>query len=73
MAGRGLSGAGIFILAVIVGYLAILFGWLAYAELAGVSDREGAMIMGIVFFFAPAGALLIGIAALVTFLTRRRK
>ena len=72
--GRGLIAIGVFILATILGYLAILFGWIAYTELADVFDREGAMIMGIAFFFAPAGGLLIGlVASIVTFRRMSRR
>ncbi len=65
MAGRLLIASGAFIVATIIGYFAILFGWIAYTEMAGVFDREGAMIMGIAFFFAPIGGLLIGLAVAI--------
>jgi hypothetical protein len=33
--------------------------------MAGIFDREGAMIMGFAFFFAPIGGLLRGLAAAI--------
>ena len=70
MAGRGLFSVGAFILGTIIGYLAILFGWIAYTEMAGIFDREGAMIMGVAFFFAPIGGLLLGLVASIVIFRR---
>lgn len=69
---RGFIIFGVFILAAIAGYLAILFGWIAYTERADVFDREGAMIMGVAFVFAPIGGFLIGLVAAVA-ISRRVK
>lgn len=54
----------------VAGYCAVLFGWVAYTNLFDVFDREGAMAMGVAFFFAPVGAVLAGIAGAV-WLARR--
>lgn len=43
--------------------------WLTYG---GVSQREGAAAMGVIFFFTPAGAILGAIAGLILGLARRR-
>jgi hypothetical protein len=52
----------------ILGCLAIAFGYIAYADSTNYFDREGATGMGVVFFYAPLGGLVIGIiAAVVTF------
>jgi len=71
MAGRGLFTLGAFILGTIIGYLVILFGWIAYTEIADIFDREGAMIMGVAFFFAPIGGLLLGLAVVSIAIFRR--
>lgn len=53
---------------------ALAFGlgllWLTYG---GVSQREGAAAMGVIFFFTPAGAVLGAIVGLVLGLTRSRR
>lgn len=63
----------VFILAAILGYLAVLFGWIAITELADISDSEGAMIMGVAFFFAPVGGLVLGLVAACAAQYRLRK
>lgn len=54
-----------FIIGLALGYAAVLFGWIGYAELAGVPDREGGKIMGVAFVLAPAGAIATGIVMAV--------
>jgi hypothetical protein len=49
----------------ILGFLAIAFGYLAYADSTDYFDREGATGMGVIFVIAPFGGLIIGIAAAV--------
>jgi hypothetical protein len=39
----------------------------------GVSQREGAAAMGVIFFFTPAGALVGAVLGLVLGLIRRRR
>jgi len=52
----------------VLGCLAIAFGYIAYADSTHYLDREGATGMGVVFFYAPLGGLIIGIiTAVVTF------
>jgi hypothetical protein len=53
---------------------ALAFGigllWLTYG---GVSQREGAAAMGVIFFFTPAGSILGAIVGLMMGLVRRRR
>jgi hypothetical protein len=49
-----------FVLATILGFLAIAFGYVAYADQANYLDREGATGMAVVFFYAPLGGIVIG-------------
>jgi hypothetical protein len=42
------------------GYLAILFGWVAYADAFAVADDNGGKVISIAFTLAPLGGLLIG-------------
>lgn len=59
-----------FIGGLVLGYCVILFGWIAYTNIFDVFDREGGMIMGIVFFFAPIGGVVLGFIG-AYWLTRR--
>lgn len=55
-----------FVLATIVGFLMIAFGYVGYADQA--NDREGATGMAVVFFYAPLGGVIIGtVSAFLTF------
>jgi hypothetical protein len=49
-----------FVLATIAGFLAIAFGYVAYADQASYLDREGATGMAVVFFYAPLGGIIVG-------------
>jgi hypothetical protein len=60
-----------FFAGLIVGYAAVLFGWIAYAELFDVGDMDGGKIMEVAFALAPAGAVVIGIVLAVAFGRRR--
>ena len=61
-----------FVLATIAGFLAIAFGYIAYADPA--SDREGATGMAVVFFYAPLGGIIIGaISGFLIFKWRSRR
>ncbi len=44
-----------FFLGLVAGYCVVLFGWMAYTNLANVRDFEGAAAMQVAFFFAPLG------------------
>jgi hypothetical protein len=57
----------VFIIATIAAYLAIVFGWIAYADYAHVADNEGAKGMGVVFVYGPVCAILIGAGAALLF------
>jgi hypothetical protein len=57
-----------FIVGTLVGFAAIAFGYIAYADSTHYLDREGATGMGVVFFYAPLGGLLLGtISARIAF------
>jgi hypothetical protein len=63
-----------FVLATIVGFLAIAGGYLAYAISTDYPDREGATGMAVIFIEAPLGGLVIGfVCALVTAKMLRRR
>lgn len=55
------------VIGLVAGYLAVLFGWIAYSELARVHDMDGGKIMAIAFFFAPVGAVLLAIILAAVF------
>jgi len=56
-------GIAIFAAATVVGYFVIVFGWLAYAAVFDIADREGGKGMAMIFIFAPAAGALIGLIA----------
>jgi len=58
---RTLAGFLGFIGGLIAGYCIVLFGWVAYTNIADVSDMGGGKAMGVAFFFAPVGAVIVGI------------
>jgi hypothetical protein len=63
-----------FILAAVVGFLAIAGGYIAYAISTEFFDREGATGMAVVFFYAPVGGIIIGvISAVATFKILKRR
>ena len=47
-----------FFLGLVAGYCVVLFGWMAYTNLAMFRDFEGAAAMQVAFFFAPLGGCL---------------
>ena len=57
---RTLAGFLGFIGGLIAGYCIVLFGWVAYTNIANVSDMGGGKAMGVAFFFAPLGAVIAG-------------
>lgn len=57
---RTLAGFLGFIGGLIAGYCIVLFGWVAYTNIADVSDMGGGKAMGVAFFFAPVGAVIAG-------------
>lgn len=58
----------------IAGYLAIVLGYMIWAEATNFFDREGAASMGVLFFMGPAGGLLTGLlAAVITWRSRGRR
>jgi hypothetical protein len=63
-----------FFLTAIIGCLAIAFGYIGYADSTHTFDREGATGMAVVFFYAPLGGVIVGLAcavAAVNILSRR--
>ena len=46
----------------VAGYCIVLFGWVAYTNIAAARDFEGAAAMQVAFFFAPLGGLVTGVA-----------
>jgi len=46
-----------FILGLMAGYCAILFGWIGYSELFHVFDADGGRILSIAFLVAPLGGM----------------
>ena len=56
-------GIAIFAAATVVGYFVIVFGWLAYAAVFDIADREGSKGMAMIFIFAPAAGAVIGLIA----------
>lgn len=60
--------------AAILGFLAIAFGYVAYAGQPHHLDREGATGMAVVLFYAPLGEIVIGAVSgilIFKFLSRR--
>jgi len=66
-----MRAVGMFLLGLLAGYLAILFGWIALADLFDLGDLDGGKIMGVAFGFAPMGGVVAGIV-LAILLGRRR-
>jgi len=65
-----IRAVAIFAVATVVGYVIVVFGWLAYAGLFDIGDREGGKGMGMIFIVGPAAGALIGLVATVL-LSRR--
>lgn len=61
-----------FIAATIIGYVLSIAAYVAYIELSGTYDREGALAMGVAFVIGPAVALACGIAATIWRLRRSK-
>jgi len=68
----GKTAAGFigFIGGLVLGYCAVLFGWVAYTEMFDVGDLGGAKAMGVAFFFAPVGGVIAGIICAVLLMRR---
>lgn len=60
-----LGGVGGFLLGALLGYCAVLFGWLAYASAFDVFDADGGKIMGVAFGFAPMAAIVAGVVGAI--------
>jgi hypothetical protein len=68
--GKTVAGLLGFIGGMVLGYCIVLFGWVTYTNLFDVADLGGGKAMGIAFFFAPVGGVILGIIGAV-WLTRR--
>ena len=66
-----MKALGLFVVGVVVGYLAILFGWVTFTEFIPVADHDGGTTMAVGFFFAPLGALVLGIILAIAFGRKR--
>ena len=62
-----------FCLGLVAGYCAVLFGWVAYTNLVGSNQFEGAAAMQVAFFFAPVGGVLAGLALGISCQKGRRR
>jgi|SRR5437764_1561421 hypothetical protein len=67
---RFVRSVAIFGVSTVIGYLLVVSGWLAYADVFGIGDREGGKGMAIIFIFGPAAGAVIGLIA-AGFLSRR--
>ena len=67
---KSVAGLLGFIGGLVLGYCIVLFGWVAYTDLFDVADLGGGKAMGIAFFFAPVGGVILGIIGAV-WLARR--
>lgn len=56
-----LAGIAGFVIGAVLGYCIVLFGWVAYTNIVDYHDFEGAASMGVAFFFAPLGGIVLGI------------
>jgi hypothetical protein len=65
-----IRAVAIFAAATVIGYLAIVFGWIAYAHIFDIADREGGKGMAMIFIFGPSAAAIIGLIA-ASLLSRR--
>lgn len=54
-----------FIGSLVIGYLAILIGFLSLWEAMGNADQNGGIAMSVAFFIAPVAGLIIGVAGAV--------
>ena len=55
----------------VLGYCAVLFGWVAFTSVFAYRDFEGAATMQVAFFFAPLGAIVLGLVLAFWFQSRQ--
>lgn len=60
---RFVRSVAIFGVSTVIGYLLVVSGWLAYADVFGIGDREGGKGMAMIFIFGPAAGAVIGLIA----------
>jgi hypothetical protein len=65
-----LRALAIFVAAAVIGYVFLVFSWIAYASMFDIADPDGGKGMEIVFVVAPVAAAAVGLMA-VGLLSRR--
>lgn len=50
-----------FVAGLVLGYLLVVLGWVFYAVIAQVGDRDGGKLMSIMFLAAPIGGMAAGL------------
>jgi hypothetical protein len=65
-----IRGVAIFAAATLIGYVVVVSGWLAYAAVFDIGDREGGKGMGMIFILGPAAGAVVGLIA-AALLSRR--
>jgi MFS family permease len=65
-----IRAVAIFAAATVIGYVVVVFGWIAYAHIFDIADREGGKGMGMIFIVGPAAGAIIGLIA-ASLLSRR--
>jgi len=63
LSARFVRGVAIFAAATVIGYFAVVFGWIVYASVFDIGDREGGKGMTMIFIFAPVAGAVIGLIA----------
>jgi membrane associated rhomboid family serine protease len=59
-----------FVAGLLLGYFAVIFGWVGYSLYARIGDVDGGKLMGIVFLAAPLGGLAGGLIGAFWFALR---
>jgi len=65
-----IRAVAIFAAATVIGYVVFVFGWITYAHIFDIADREGGKGMAMIFIVGPAAGAIIGLIA-ASLLSRR--
>jgi hypothetical protein len=65
-----IRAVAIFAAATVTGYVVFVFGWITYAHIFDIADREGGKGMAMIFIVGPAAGAIIGLIA-TSLLSRR--
>jgi hypothetical protein len=65
-----IRAVAIFATATVIGYVVVVFGWITYAHIFDIADREGGKGMTMIFIVGPAAGAIIGLIA-ASLLSRR--